>query len=421
MEDGNFLEGGSSSPIDVDDEVDVDVRRRRLIEPSQQVDRGLADLALQADPLLAVTPVDIDAAWEQFQADCFERAPQFHYRPLNVDPDRVRRTLHGLPIEAVEDPTLAGLFREKCHEIDAQLDLLARRDTPAFLPASLALYGRPDGPLVELARRVVTAVAAAQPDGPARPRGPVVDAVAFAAEARAEIRGFGDLAPETVPDVEIREDVTGLLVDHGRLLVAAGLRVDSARVDALVQHEVGTHVLTWVNGGRQPLEMLRVGLPHYDETQEALAVVAEFAVGGLTAGRLATLAGRVLAAASLVEGATFVETFRALRAETAFGPERAFEVTARTHRAGGLTKDLVYLRGLRRLLSHLGEGGAMDDLLVGKVSFDYLPVVEDLRSRGVLGPPRLRPRWLDWPGGDAPVRALRAGLEVEDLIDGGQR
>ena len=392
--------------------------RRRLIEPIPEVDRRLADLAVLADPLLAVTPVDVDVAWEQFHADRFERAPHFHYRPLTVDPDLVKRSLYELPIEAVEDPTLAGLFRDKRHELDAQLDLLLRRDTPAFLPSSLTLYGRPDGSLVDLARRVVSAVAELAPDGATRSPRRVVEAPAFATEARTELRRLQERAPEVVLDVDIRDDVTGLMVDNGRLLVGAGLRVDSARVDALVQHEVGTHVLTWVNGGRQPLEILRVGLPHYDETQEALAVVAEFAVGGLTPGRLATLAGRVLAAGCLVDGASFVETFRFLRTESGFGPERAFEVTARTHRAGGLTKDLVYLRGLQRLLDHLGRSGSMDLLLVGKVSLDYLPVVEELRTRRVLVPPALQPRWLAWPGSEARLQALQTGLDVEDLIDG---
>ena len=52
---------------------------------------------------------------------------------------------------------------------------------------------------------------------------------------------------------------------------------------ALLQHEIGTHVVTHVNGSRQPLRLLGAGLAGYDETQEGLAVFAEYLVGGLTA------------------------------------------------------------------------------------------------------------------------------------------
>ena len=208
------------------------------------------------------------------------------------------------------------------------------------------------------------------------------------------------------------------MVDHGRLLIDSRLRLDERRVDALIQHEVGTHVLTWVNGSHQPLSLLRVGLPRYDETQEALAVLAEFVVGGLTPGRMATLAARVVAVHSLSDGADFVDTFRGLTREAGLSPPAAFDVAMRVHRAGGLTKDVIYLRGLQRLLAHVGAGGSLDDLLVGKLPLEYLSVVEELRWRGVLTPPALWPRWLAWPGAETRVAALRAGVDVEDLLTG---
>ncbi|MET0738335.1 MAG: tyrosine/phenylalanine carboxypeptidase domain-containing protein, partial [Acidimicrobiales bacterium] len=96
---------------------------RRLADPVTEVDRALTELATLTDPLLALTPVDADAAWEQFRTDRFEQVPHFHYRPLTLDPDLVKRALYELPVEEVEDPTLAGLFREKRHELDAELDL----------------------------------------------------------------------------------------------------------------------------------------------------------------------------------------------------------------------------------------------------------------------------------------------------------
>ena len=88
---------------------------------------------------------------------------------------------------------------------------------------------------------------------------------------------------------------TGVMVSNGDLLVAPTARVSAARAEALLHHEVGTHVVTFVNGSHQPLRILASGLAGHEETQEGLAVLAEYLVGGLTAGRLRQLAARVVA------------------------------------------------------------------------------------------------------------------------------
>jgi uncharacterized protein (TIGR02421 family) len=333
----------------------------------------------------------------------------------------VKRALYELPVEEVEDPTLASLFREKRHELDAELDLLIRRDSPSSLASSEVLYGTADAPLLGLARSVLGHVDrdGGDPRAPSR-AGRTVDATAFAVRARDEIARFCETLPGLTVDIEVRDDVSGVMVDRGRLLIDSRLRLEERRVDALVQHEVGTHVLTWLNGSHQPLSLLRVGLPRYDETQEALAVLAEYVVGGLTPGRMTTLAARVVAVHSLSEGADFVETFRDLTREAGLSPPAAFDVAMRVHRAGGLTKDVIYLRGLQRLLAHVGAGGSLDDLLVGKLPLEYLPVVDELRWRGLLTPPALWPRWLAWSGAEARVAALGAGIDVEDLLTGEQ-
>ncbi len=75
----------------------------------------------------------------------------------------------------------------------------------------------------------------------------------------------------------------------------------------------------------------------------------------------------------------------------------AFTITARVFRSGGLTKDAVYLRGLRGIISHLGAGGVLDGLWLGKLSLTDLPHINDLRDRGILHDPVLVPRYLDDP------------------------
>ena len=81
----------------------------------------------------------------------------------------------------------------------------------------------------------------------------------------------------------------GVMVAHGSLLVGAEARIPAHRVEALIHHEVGTHLVTGHNGAAQSLKMLAVGLPGYEQTQEGLAVLAELspvASASIGSGRL---------------------------------------------------------------------------------------------------------------------------------------
>ena len=74
---------------------------------------------------------------------------------------------------------------------------------------------------------------------------------------------------------------------------------------------------------------------------------------------------------------------------------QAFTTAVRVFRAGGLTKDAVYLRGLLELIDHLSTGGDLDILLLGKMPLTAVPLVADLHRRGLLKDALLRPRYLD--------------------------
>ncbi len=385
--------------------------RRVLSRAAREVDGRLAAISESFDFLLACTPVDTDPAWERFRRRGMSTPPTLHYRPLSFDPARLKRELYAAPIEKVEDPALSALFRGKQLELDRQLTLLLDRQTRRFLPGGLALYGPVEPPLRRLAGRVLRAI----PPGRSESGRGTVDALGFAAAAERELALLRTQWPEMPGGVVVRKDLpAGLMVSHGRLLIGAGFRVPRSRVDALLQHEVGTHVLTYANGRAQPFQQLSVGLDGYDALQEGLAVLAEHLVGGLPGSRLRLLAGRVLAAASVEDGADFVETFALLTAK-GFEHRVAFGVTMRVHRAGGLIKDAVYLRGLAEVLGLLADGVEIDDLYVGKIAAVHLGTVRELRRRRILIEPPLRPRFLTDPDAAGRLRAVRAGVTVIDL------
>ena len=377
-----------------------------------EVDAGLVDVACAFDHLVDVTPVDVEDARAAFRAADCRAEPRFHYRPLTVDPAALRRQLAGLPLDEVEDPALSALFSAKRRELECELRLVEQRDTAAFLSTSLELYGGLEPELVataedmlDRARKVVAS----------RERCELVGAPAFARRAGAEIAHYRSQWPSVHATVTLRDDLPGVMVSDGQLLVGRRLAVEPRRVEALIHHEVGTHVVTHENGRTQPLQLLQVGLPGADETQEGLAVLAEYVVGGLTAARLALLAARVVAVDRLLAGDSFAAAFRRLHRHYELLPGSAFRVLMRVYRSGGLTKDAIYLRGLERLLSHLGAGGSLEPLLVGKLDLVHVPVLEELAGCGLLGPAPLRPRWLSHPRAADRVARLETGVRLEEL------
>jgi uncharacterized protein (TIGR02421 family) len=360
-------------------------------------DRCLVEVADRLDYLLAVTPVDTEGIWRAFEASGHRRLPSLQYRPLPFDPAAERRALAEAPIDEVDDPAVRGILLRLREELLGLVRLGETRETPAFLGVSADVHGLVGSELAASATAVLDAV-----HGWSRSwDDQAVDAAGFAAAAREEIARLADRHPDLGAEVEIRTDVHGVMVVRRTLLVDDHYRIDPRRVDALVQHEVGTHIVTAVNGAAQPLRCLSTGLAGYEEAQEGIAVLAEHAIGGMTAERMALLAARVLACVRRCEEAPFADTVDELVGDHGFTRRAAFDVVLRVHRGGGLLKDAAYLRGLAKALDHVRAGRDLDLLLLGKVSFDDLDDLSALTDRGLLDRPEVRPRWADDLDADA--------------------
>lgn len=382
----------------------------QILPGDQAIDHSLAQLSQSFRFLLDITPVDADDVKGAFLEGAAPE-PEFTYRDLETDPEVVRTMLADIDLSVVEDPTLGHLLRAKHREMELQLDMLVARDTDDFLHLSIELYGGVSPALRAQAEDLLAAIPGTESVGDA------LDADEFLALAEAEIAHYREVEPDIDMHAEIRPDVNGVMVSGDTLLIGPESSVQRARAAALLHHEVGTHLVTQVNGNHQPIKVLGVGLAGYDETQEGLAVLAEIACGGLTAFRLRQLAGRVLTVHRLIDGATFAEAHAAMVA-AGFPEGSAFTTVMRIYRSGGMTKDAIYLRGLVELLGHLGDGGVLDLLWLGKFSLRDLPLIGDLQDRGVLTPPRVLPRYLNDPAAAANLEKAAGIHDLSTLLEG---
>lgn len=386
--------------------------RRAYIDAVVRADRALDNVASTFDFLLAVTPINAELAWREFQAGAFERVPTLLYRPLELEVADQKRRLYSISLDHLEDTLLTRLLAEKQQELDLQLSMLAARETPRFVELGRALYGSVEPSLAARARAILERlprVASA-----ARQKG--LDADAVAAAARDMIAGYRAAYPDFEASVEIRGDLpAGLLVSRNRLLVSRDTNLPPERLTALLSHEIGVHLLTYFNGAAQGLAIFCSGLAGYEGMQEGLAVLAEYLVGGMTAARLRLIAARVIACQAMLDGATFEEAFRSLRRD--LDDREAFNVILRVYRGGGLAKDAIYLRGLLQILDHLRNGGSLTPFWIGKIAAAHFGAIQELNARGLLRAPRLEPAFLSSDAARPRLRKAMAGIDPIDMVE----
>ena len=106
------------------------------------------------------------------------------------------------------------------------------------------------------------------------------------------------------------------------------------------------------------------------------------------------LAARVVAADMVVGHQPIEAIFGVLHHAFDMEAKRAFDVAVRVKRGGGLTKDAVYLAGLRDVLAWLADGGDISQLFLGKYAMRQRHLVAELLSEGLLAPPALLPTCL---------------------------
>jgi uncharacterized protein (TIGR02421 family) len=375
---------------------------RELPPIAAHVDAELAGMDMRIDWLLALSPVGNDAMWDAFEASGRREEPVLRYKDLGLDLRATRRRLLDLPVEDIESPLLSGLLAEKQRELDRQIELVRLRGTDGFVNASLDLFGGVEPSLHHLAEEILRTV----PADSALPADAGIDEVVSAVDD--ELAWYRERCPDFHCEVVVDTDLNSLMmVSHGTFYIDGDIRIPRARVQPLVQHEIGTHVVTRHNGARQPLRQLQVGLAHYDQLQEGLGVLAEYLAGYLPGARLRVLAARVVACEMAIKGERVPAIFDVLHESHGLPTDDAFDVAVRARRGGGLTKDAVYLDGLRELVQHLADGGAFEPLFRGKFALSHLAVLDRLQDGGWISSPELMPRYTDAPGFQARLARMR--------------
>lgn len=386
--------------------------KRDIHEEVFKIDKQLTKIESSYQFLLLVAPVNIQSLREQFFESHFKKLDRYHYRLLPVDPDILKRKLYNLRIDEIDDPAISYLFDEKREEIDHELTMLKERGSRNFFYSSVRLYKGLEKNVMAEAELILQNIKEDHEEDKKLQLG----VEEFGALAQKEFDYFRGQDENFKCKVHIRDDVNVMMVSKGELYLPSDYTMTKKESKALIQHEIGTHALTYYNGSQQPLSQLASGLANYDALQEGIAVLSEYLCGALSGNRLRILAGRVVAGAAVMDGANFHQTFFKLYSKYDFTKERAFNITSRMFQGGGFLKDIIYLKGLVKLRDHLANGGELEPLLAGKFALKHVNVIKDLTDRGLVQPAKLRPRYFEDKNFDKRLKKLSKGLALSKMI-----
>ncbi|CAH0990055.1 hypothetical protein SIN8267_00138 [Sinobacterium norvegicum] len=344
------------------------------------VDKALHKLTQNFATLSYVNPTNLSQEKRRFLSRR-HYDPQFTYNQLRIDPYEFKEQLYSLPVADIQDPTVRALYRDVINGYATKAEMLSKVGTPEFLYNSMRYYGEPSAN--DIANAEFFLHAAELP-------GFVDEPEDINAEQAKKM--FQLAAAEMKLDCKVSissKIVAKAMVDNNRktVLINRDAMLTQTNVNALIHHEIGVHLVTTLNANQQPLKVFKLGLPGNTYTQEGIAILAEYLSGNLNMTRLRMLSLRVLAVDMMVKGFNFRQVFNRLTTDYGLSDDQAFTKTMRVFRGGGFTKDYLYLRGFRDVLSLYKERD-ITSLLVGKTGLDYIDTLSSLIERGIINPPK---------------------------------
>lgn len=348
-----------------------------------QLDKELYKLAKNFEVLGFVNPLNVEKEKQRFFKSKFTVNPSFSYKPLTIDPHAFKAKMYGLKVEQLEDVHIRQVYIDIIRSYTDKVDLLNTLGTENFLYNSLRYFGEPNAQDIANANFLLYCEELPQFEN---------ETHLEMAEVKAKFKEEGARYGFAYNVQEVSHIPSDALVINSKrlLMLKKGAKFTPTRLNALLNHEIGVHMVTTMNAQEQPLKFLSLGLPRNTYTQEGLAIMSELLSGCLSIGRLKELGLRVLAVHYMAKGYDFKTTFERLKDEHNVNEDKLFYLVTRVYRGGGFTKDFLYLKGFRKVLDMQARDVKLDNLFLGKTTHTHLTILNELVDRKILNPPKYK-------------------------------
>lgn len=338
-------------------------------------------------PTLWTTPLDLSSHRDRL-ADRVRRADDSPYREafefsvVDIAPTRASAS-EVLAVSASLPSELRNLVVDHVEATLEYAEAIAIGSDERISAWAVQHSGLPSDETIAEASRILS-VPLPDPDPPTEG----AEAVLASVKDALARHGIEDWHVSIEKNMSARMSVKG---SENLIKVRSDIRVSEREMRRLVAHEVGGHVLRWVNSRKQPEPLAGFSFGSSTATEEGLAALLEEELGLSSPLTLHTYALRVLGVVWAQER-DLVGLVFALSDHTT--PDAAAELALRIRRGiadpgfpGGMTKEHSYLSGLLALSKLPDEEIA---LLRGvKWSLEHLDLIRSLAERGRIRPPIL--------------------------------
>lgn len=351
-------------------------------EAVMKVDAGLYRLLRNFELLAYVNPNNNPAEKKKFLKNKHTEPPRFKYSPIKIDAYRLKQELSNLRVQDISDITIRHLYESVINSYFDKIDLLSSLNTSKFLYNSLRYFGRPSKKDLQNAQYLVhlPQIAAEPTSTPALGTDQAIETF------KKSLEGYGFDAKIELSNKVISQVM--VLNSKRTIQFRPDAKFTKAEIEALVEHEIGVHMVTTTNSNLQELKIFNLGLPVNTMTQEGLAILAEYLSGNITMKRLKKLAYRVIVVDMMCSGANFIECFNYLYHNNYSDANEAFSIVTRIFRGGGFTKDYLYLSGFVKILRFWENENSLEPLLVGKTSIGFYSTLEEMMERELIQKPK---------------------------------
>lgn len=301
--------------------------------------------------------------------------------------------------------TLTRLIRRQCEEYSRAAQMLSARGTPSFSELAMELYGSPDdvfyagGPrMSEMGTLLFD----------------VLTDLHVQLQSDADLKRYTPQQAQSILQARLGHffsrhpgRVTVMVSDD--MVADASAGADSIKLSQqamfsdrdlryLEVHEGWVHVGTTLNGAMQPnCFFLSKGSPSSSVIQEGLAVITEVITFSSYPARMLKITNRVIALDKVTKGANFIDIYRYF-IECGMSEDDSYNQTVRIFRGstptgGPFTKDLSYAKGFILIYNYIRFAisqrrvDSIPLLFTGKLILDDLPLLGELKERGILTNP----------------------------------
>jgi uncharacterized protein (TIGR02421 family) len=307
-----------------------------------------------------------------------EFSPRFFYKECDLDFEAIRNEMRKIPREV--DHFLFPLYRKKLENIENKVSLLESINTvnfnnfskKTFVGVSAQNYRDATDFLQNNLKKTL----------PDESKELSAEDTIVIMNKFLEKRKLGHwkikFIEDSVADIQITK--------RNSILIKKGVKFRENRIQAIIVHEIGTHVFRLENGKRQKFRIFERGTANYLRTEEGMAIYNQNLLN-LNLGQKFCMPALHIVSIYMASKMSFCDLFHFLKNTFSIDDDSAWHLCVKAKRGycdtaqkGAFTKDALYFLGNSDVEKYIKKGGEIKDLYIGKIAIEDLPIVQKIEG-----------------------------------------